>query len=264
MSNNIPGSQLAEGGAKMKLSNLAMRVPALVGTLGLVLGCTPQTQAAGTTTKAESPMTAAAAASAPPAPMPQLAETPADKLGTAPAGFGLKVGDKAPDASLPDVMGKTQSLAEIFSQGPTLVLFYRGGWCPFCNLQLHDYSVKKPEFDKRGLRLVAISVDKPSEEAKMQAKHGVPFPMLSDSKLAAHQAYGVVHVPGDAEKKAMADYHIDLAAYSGESHGDFAVPAIFLVDRNDVVRFVHVDEDYKTRPSAKQMLSLADRLLFSK
>jgi peroxiredoxin len=201
-----------------------------------------------------------------PAPQPQfqLAETAPDKLGTAPTGFGLKVGDKAPDALLPDVSGKTESLAALFSQGPTLLIFYRGGWCPFCNLWLHDYAVAKPEFDRRGVRVVAISVDKPSEEAKTQAKQGVPFPMLSDSKLVAHQAYRVVHVPGDAERKGMAAYGIDLAAYSGESHGNFAVPAMFLVDRDGTVRFVHVDEDFKTRPSAKQMLAVADRTFETK
>jgi peroxiredoxin len=197
-------------------------------------------------------------------PQVKLAETPPDKLGIAPSGFGLKVGDKAPDASLPDVSGKTESLGALFSQGPTLLMFYRGGWCPYCNLQLHEYSVAKPEFDRHGVRIVAISVDKPSEEAKMQAKHGVPFPMLSDSKLLAHQAYRVVHVPGDDERKGMAAYGIDLAAYSGESHGDFAVPAIFLIDRDSTVRFVHVDEDYKTRPSAKQMLDVADRTFATK
>jgi peroxiredoxin len=201
-----------------------------------------------------------------PASQPQfrLSETAPDKLGTAPSGFGLKVGDKAPDVSLPDVSGKTESLAALFSQGPTLLIFYRGGWCPFCNLQLHDYAVAKPEFDRRGVRVVAISVDKPSEEAKTRAKQGVPFPMLSDAKLVAHRAYRVVHVPGDAERKGMAGYGIDLAAYSGESHGDFAVPAMFLIDRDGTVRFVHVDEDYKTRPSAKQMLAVADRTFGTK
>jgi peroxiredoxin len=246
----------------VNLKTLAMRVPALVGALGLLLGCASPTRA-GAAADAESPATAVSAPPAPP-PQPMLAETPADRLGTAPAGFGPNVGDRAPDASLPDVTGKMQSLAEIFARGPTLVIFYRGGWCPFCNLQLHDYSVNKPEFDKRGVHLVAISVDKPSEEAKTQAKHGVPFPMLSDPRMVALQAYRVVHVPGDAEKKAMAGYGIDLAAYSGESHGDFAVPALILVDRNDVVRFVHVDEDFKTRPSAKQMLSVVDRVLGAK
>jgi peroxiredoxin len=203
-------------------------------------------------------------ASAPVTPQFQLAETPPDKLGTAPSGFGLKVGDKAPDASLPDVSGTTVSLASQFAQGPTLLMFYRGGWCPFCNLQLHEYSGAKADFDKRGVRIVAISVDKPSEEAKTQAKQGVPFPMLSDPKLVALQAYRVVHVPGDAEKKGLAGYGLDLSAYSGESHSEFAVPAIFLIDRDSTVRFVHVDEDYKTRPSAKQMLAIVDRTFKTK
>jgi peroxiredoxin len=134
-----------------------------------------------------------------------------------------------------------------------------GGWCPFCNLQLHQLTLAKPEFDKRGVRIVAISVDKPSEEAKTQAKHGVPFLMLSDSTLALHEKYHVVHVPGDEEKQKLAGYKIDLSAYSGQSHGKFAVPASILVDRKGIVRFVHVDEDYKTRPSAQQLLEVVDR-----
>jgi peroxiredoxin len=227
-----------------------------------------------TPTAAAPPQSAMAAASAPavamkaeeapaPAPAPQfeLAETPADKLGSAPAGFGPKVGDKAPDASLPDIEGKTHSLAKLYAEAPTLLVFYRGGWCPFCNLQLHALTTAKPEFDKRGVHVVAISVDQPSEEAKTQAKHGVPFLMLSDSNLAAHEKYHVVHVPGDKEKQALAGYKIDLAAYSGKDHGKFAVPASILVDRTGVVRFVHVDEDYKTRPSTAQLLAVIDKTL---
>lgn len=193
------------------------------------------------------------------APQFELGETPADKLGSAPAGFGPEVGEKAPTATLPDINGVMENLASIYAQGPTLVVFYRGGWCPFCNLQLHQLTVAKPEFDKRGVHIVAVSVDKPSEEAKTQAKHGVPFMMLSDSTLALHEKYRVVHVPGDEEKAKLAGYRIDLSAYSGEAHGKFAVPASILVDRTGTVRFVHADEDYKTRPSPRQLLEIVDR-----
>jgi peroxiredoxin len=190
-----------------------------------------------------------------------LGETPADKLGSAPTRLGLKVGSKAPDAKLTDVSGKVETLSALYHEGPTFVVFYRGGWCPFCNMQLHALTTAKPDFDKKGLRIVAISVDKPEEEAKTQAKQGVPFPMLSDSDLATHKAFNVVHVPAEAEAKALAGYGIDLEKYSGKAHHSFAVPAIFLVDRTGVVRWEHVDEDYKTRPSTKQMLEVADRVL---
>lgn len=197
----------------------------------------------------------------PPKPAMVLGETPADKLGTVPEGLGLKVGSKAPDATLPDITGASQNLAALYGQGPTFVVFYRGGWCPFCNLQLHDLSQAKPEFDKRGIRIVAISVDQPGEEAKTQAKNEVAFPMLSDSDLATHKAFNVVHVLAEAEAKALAGHGVDLEKYSGQAHHSIAVPSIFLVDRAGKVRWVHVDKDYKTRPSPTQLLAVAEPVL---
>lgn len=190
-----------------------------------------------------------------------LTETPAARLGTAPPGLGIQVGAKAPDATLRDVSGTMRRLSDLYAQGPVFILFYRGGWCPYCNLQLHDLAQAKPEFDKRGVSFVAISVDQPSQEAKTQAKHGIPFPMLSDPKLLAHKAFNVVHVPGDAEQHALTGYGVDLTVYSGETHKSFAVPSIFLVDRAGIVRFAHIDQDYRTRPSIQQMLTVADSTL---
>lgn len=192
---------------------------------------------------------------------PTLAETPASKLGTSPEGFGLAAGAKAPDATLPDITGKSQSLASLYAEGPTFVVFYRGGWCPFCNLQLHALAKAKPDFEAKSLRVVSISVDRPDEQAKTQAKNGVPFPMLSDADLAVHKAFHVVHVPGEAESKALAGHGVDLEKYSGQTHHSFAVPSIFLVDRAGVIRWSHVDEDYKTRPTPKQMLEAAEKAL---
>jgi len=205
---------------------------------------------------------APAAAQAPPT--FALTDTADGKLGTVPAGMGLKVGSKAPSLTLDSVTGGQESLADLYAKGPTFVIFYRGGWCPFCNLQMHNLSLAKADFDKIGVKLVAISVDLPTEEAKMQAKHGVPFPMLSDPKLKAHQVFHVVHVAPEPEQKALAGFGIDLTAYSGESHKSFAVPSIFLVDKQGVIRFVHVDEDYKTRPTIKQMLAVAQKALKTK
>lgn len=213
------------------------------------------------TTPLESPPQADAPADAPAQePRFEVKETAEAELGTAAAGLGLKVGSKAPDGALPDVSGATVKLSALYKKGPTFLIFYRGGWCPFCNAQLHNLTEAKAEFDKRGVQLVAISVDSPGEEAKTQAKVGVPFPMLSDSKLKVHGAFKIVHKTTAEERATLGGYGIDLKAYSGESHGNFATPAIFYVDQRGVIRFAHVGEDYQTRPSPKQMLAIADKL----
>jgi peroxiredoxin len=204
------------------------------------------------------PAEASAAQPAQPPPM-VLAQTADDKLGTAPPGLGLTVGSAAPNVTLDSISGGPVSLGSLYAKKPTYVIFYRGGWCPFCNMQIHELSKAAPEFEKRGIQLVAISVDKPTEEAKTQAKHGVPFTILSDPKMKALHAFHVVHTAGVDEQKVLTGFGIDLDAYSGESHKSFSVPSIFLVDRRGIVRFQHVDEDFKTRPSVSQMLAVADR-----
>lgn len=205
------------------------------------------------------PAAAPAEEAKPEAPQFAVKETAEAELGTAPAGMGLKVGSKAPDGALLDITGATVKLSAIFAKGPTFVVFYRGGWCPFCNSQLHNLTEAKGEFDKRGVQLVAISVDQPGEEAKTQAKLGVPFPMLSDSGLKVHSAYKIVHKTSAEEREKLASFGVDLAAYSGQPHGNFATAAIFFVDKGKI-RWAHVGEDYQTRPSPKQMLAIADQM----
>jgi peroxiredoxin len=195
------------------------------------------------------------------APKMVLTDTPADKLGSVPSGLGLKLGTKAPDVTLSDITGKPQKLSALYNEGPTFVVFYRGGWCPFCNLQLQGLTNAKADFDAKGLKIVAISVDKADEEAKTKAKHGLAFPMLSDGDMLAHKAFNVIHVAPEAEQKALLGYGINLEAASGKTHHSFAVPAIFLVDKTGAIQWMHIDEEYKTRPSAKQMIEVAEKFL---
>jgi peroxiredoxin len=125
-------------------------------------------------------------------------------------------------------------------------------------LQLHELSARKADFQARGVSLVAISVELPSEESKTQAQHQVPFPMLSDPKLVAHSLFNVVHRPDRKELAALKGFGVDLVARSGQQHQRFAVPGVFLVSQQGVVRWSHVDEDYTTRPSADQILKSID------
>lgn len=121
------------------------------------------------------------------------ANPPDSNVGTLPPGSGVAVGQQAPDAAVRDAEGREVRLRELVTTGPVLLVFYRGGWCPYCNSQIHELTAAYPEYKKRGVTPVAISVDRVEESAKTQATYTIPFPVLSDSDLAAHRAYRVLH-----------------------------------------------------------------------
>jgi len=184
-----------------------------------------------------------------------------ERLGTLPEGVGVPVGQTPPDAVLEDLSKGKVDLAELAEKrGPLLVVFYRGGWCPYCNFEIHELAVAYPDYQKRGILPVAISVDKPSESAETAATYTIPFPVLSDPDLRAHQAFRVVHTADETEVLKLKGAGIDLEEASGRTHHEFAIPALFVVDRSFTVRWAHADPDYKVRPRTSQILGVIDGL----
>jgi peroxiredoxin len=198
------------------------------------------------------------ASQAPPPRAKETGTTPEGRLGTLPDGIGLAPGTKIPAATLESSEGKKVDLT---AEGAMLVVFYRGGWCPFCNFQIRDLTRAHPELAKRGVTPVAISVDRVAESAKTDASYDIPFPVLSDPDLVAHEAFRVVQEVSDEELEKLKGYGVDLEAHSGRTHHKIAVPAIFLVDGEGTILWAHADRDYKTRPSIEQLLAVVDRLL---
>ena len=182
------------------------------------------------------------------------------KLGALPAGVGIAVGERAPEAEVVDFEGRTARLGDLLSKGPTLLVFYRGGWCPFCNFQIRELTTAYPEFKARGVTLVAISVDKTEESAKTKATYDIPFPVLSDPGLVAHRAFRVIHRADDAEVARLKGFGIDLERSSGRDHHAIAIPAIFAINKDGVVRWAHADPNYKVRPTTRQLLDVLDGL----
>lgn len=182
-------------------------------------------------------------------------ETPADRLGTLPGGIGIAVGKAAPSVTAKDLDGRAISLADLTSKGPTLLVFYRGGWCPFCNFQIRELAAAAPQFAARGLGLLAVSVDRPDEGAKTRARYTLPFPVLSDSDLSFVNGFNVANHVTTEEVARLGGFGMDLEASSARTHHVIAVPALFLIDRAGIVRWAHADPDYKTRPTPAQILS---------
>lgn len=186
--------------------------------------------------------------------------TTTERLGTQPPGLGLAVGTAAPDATLRDGEARPVRLAELISRGPILLVFYRGGWCPYCNFQIRELTLAYPELQRRGVTPVAISVDRPEEAGATRAAYAIPFPILSDPDLGAHRTFQVIHHADDAEVARLKGFGIDLEAASGRRHHDIAVPSLFLIDATGAIRWGHVDPEYKVRPTTAQILTIIDRI----
>jgi peroxiredoxin len=150
------------------------------------------------------------------------------------------------------------SLSALYTKGPILLAFYRGGWCPFCNSENHALTTAYPEYQKRGVTPVTVSVDTPDAEAKTKATYTIPFPVLSDSDATMIEAFHVVNKVDDATLAKMKGFGVDLESYSGKAHHEIAVPSLFLIDRSGVVRWAHSDRDFKARPSTAQILAAID------
>lgn len=189
-----------------------------------------------------------------------LAVTGDKLLGTNDQGIGLKAGKKVPDFNLNAHNGEPINLEVLLEEAPLLVIFYRGGWCPYCNVQIRQLTEAYPEFKKRGVFPVLISVDEIDGAALASRSYEIPFAVLSDPKLSAHMAFDVV-MEIDAETyKQYQGYGIDLEAWSGQSHHKIAVSSAFVVDESGMVKWAHTSKDYKTRPSPEQLLQVIDDL----
>jgi peroxiredoxin len=182
-----------------------------------------------------------------------LKEPTIEALGTREDGLGLVVGATIPSFEIQDFRGETFSSTRI-NDANTLIVFYRGGWCPFCNFQIRELSQSHDRFKALGVSVVAISVDQPDAAAVTRNAYEVPFPVLSDPDLKAHEAFNVVLQLDAAGVARLAKYGHDIEKWSGKDHHEMAVPAVFLV-RDGKVAWAHVARDYKTRPSTEQLLT---------
>ena len=159
----------------------------------------------------------------------------------------LKVNDSAPEFTLPDAFGHEVSLKTLLKEGPVVISFYRGEWCPFCNLELHALQEALPKISELGANLVAISPEKPDSGIIMTEKNKLTFPVLSDYKNVVARQFGIVFRVGDELQNLSRNvFKNDLAVRNGEDSYELPVPATFIVDSKGIIRFAHVEVDYMT------------------
>jgi len=173
-------------------------------------------------------------------------------------GKGLPVGQKIDSVEIVDIDGEPYQIGRAWSEKTALIIFYRGGWCPYCNFQLRELAKKHEQLEAAGLQVVAISADTADKAATTLAQFDIPFPILSDPKLIAHEAFNVVLLVDDERLEWYKSKGLLLKDWSGQEHNKVAVASAFIVDRQGRVLFSHAPIDYATRPSIDQLLSVID------
>lgn len=170
----------------------------------------------------------------------------------------LTVGDPIPDVTLRTEDDQAVNLRKLVSEKPTVLIFYRGGWCPFCTRHLKDLVGIEKDLEKQGAQLVAISMDKPAKLKATPDHDKLGYRLLSDSDAHAAKAFGIAFKVEDALVKKYKDsYKIDLEAASGNQNHILPHPAVFVADPSGKIRFAHVDPDYKVRLEPKMILAAA-------
>lgn len=173
----------------------------------------------------------------------------------------LATGAPVPAVSVRKADGGTVNLADHLRGDRTVVVFYRGGWCPYCTQHLAELAGAQPDLDERGVKLVGISPDQPDLLHEAEKERELPYDLLSDSSFEAAAAFGVAFLVDDPTNEALLDYGVDLTEWSGNRESRILpVPAVFLVDEQGVIRFAHANPDYSERLSAGDLLRAIDEM----
>lgn len=172
----------------------------------------------------------------------------------------LKVGDTAPDFELSDAAGAQVRLSELLKIGPVVIAFYRGAWCPYCNLELKALQEMLPEFHAAGATLIAISPQTPDESLSIEEKHNLEFPVLSDGELAAITGFGLLHPVDDRTRGFYEKSGYDLVKSNGKVGWQLPLPATYVVGQDGTIAFAFVNADYKLRAEPADVLEAVKAL----
>ncbi|HEY1535677.1 MAG TPA: peroxiredoxin-like family protein [Polyangiaceae bacterium] len=176
------------------------------------------------------------------------------------ASNALKSGQKAPDFSLPDTHEKTVSLSSLLANGPAVVTFYRGGWCPFCDLQLRTYQSVLPEIHRLGAELVAISAQTADYALSDVEKKQLTFPVLHDAHNRVSREYGLVFTLSEVMKQLQTSFGNPIPKFNGDDSWELNMPGTFVIDRAGIVQLGHVDPNYMVRLEPAALLDALRRL----
>lgn len=171
------------------------------------------------------------------------------------ASQALQVGAMAPDLTLPDALNRPVRLSALWQQGPLVLIFYRGGWCPYCNLELRAWQAHVDGLRHLGAQLVAVSPQTPDNSLSTAEKNALAFPVLSDSALQAATAFGVAFEMPPELIALYSQSGNDLTVVNGNGRWVLPLPATYVIDREGRIAHAHVEADYRLRAEPADVLA---------
>jgi peroxiredoxin len=176
------------------------------------------------------------------------------------AARALKLGDQAPDFALPDHRGETVRLSALLDHGPVVLIFYRGEWCPYCNLQLRVFQAHLDQIGELGATLVAVSPQTPDHSLSMAEKNDLGFPVLSDVGALVIERYGLKYEV-DAQTRALLEsVGNDIGAHNGPGGWVLPAAATFVIGADGGVRYANVRGNWTERAEPTEVLEVLGEL----
>jgi len=172
----------------------------------------------------------------------------------------LRAGHRAPNFTLPDAAGQPVQLADLLKAGPVVLVFYRGNWCPYCNLQLRAYDQALAQFQAHGATLVAVSPQTPDLTRLTAEEKGLHFPVLSDAGNAVARQYGLAYQIGGAVYNTLHGVGIDLAAFNGDNSGELPLTGTFVIAQDGRIAWATTEASFKRRPDPALILAALAQL----
>lgn len=171
-----------------------------------------------------------------------------------------RAGEPAPDVVLPDAHGKQVRLADLWSNGPLVIVFYRGGWCTYCNLQLRAWRRQEGELARLGATLLAISPQTPDNSLSTAENNELGFTVLSDSALEAANGFGIAFTLHPGLVDFYASVGTDIPVLNGNGLWVLPVPATYVIDRAGCIRFAMIEEDIRQRVEPCDVIAAIEEL----
>jgi peroxiredoxin len=171
-------------------------------------------------------------------------------------------GGRVPDGELLDAHGQPTTLAAVRGARPAVIVFYRGGWCPYCNIALRAYEMDLlPRLTARGVQLIAVSPQKPDGSLSTQQTNELSFSVVSDPGNQLAGALGILTEPTPEAKAAQLSLGLDLTQVNADATARVPMPTTLIVDGEGIVRWIDIHPNYTTRSEVADVLSALDNAL---